>query len=100
MRLGLSRWSAAKVERLLFGGRGNPGQGSRRKSLDVQERIKHCPFSTGGICSPAVALSFVSIVHHVSKSNADKDTSRKQIRPAEKALYMNFQAHQVTIRKP
>jgi hypothetical protein len=100
MRLGLSPWIVAKVERLLFGGRGNPGQGSRRKSLDVQERIKHCPFSTGGICSRAVALSFVSIAHHVSKNNADKDAQREQIRPVENALYMNFQAHQVTILKP
>jgi hypothetical protein len=55
------------------GGRGNTGQRSRRKSLDVQERTKHSPFSTGRICSRAVALSFVSIAYHASKSDADQE---------------------------
>jgi hypothetical protein len=64
----------------------NPGR--------VQERTKHNPFSTGQICMPrAAALSFVSIAHHVSKSDADKNASREQIRQMENALYTSFQAH-------
>jgi hypothetical protein len=58
-------------------GEENPGQKSRGKSLRVQERTKHSPFSTGRICSRAAALSLVSIAHHISKSDADKDASRE-----------------------
>jgi hypothetical protein len=43
----------------------------------VQERTKLSPFSTGRICSRAAALSHVSIAHHISKSDADKDASRE-----------------------
>jgi hypothetical protein len=48
---------------------------------DVQEITKHKLFSIGRIRSGAAALSFVSIAHHVSKSDADKVVSREQIRP-------------------
>ena len=83
MRLGLSPWSAAKVEVMVtfWRLRGKPGQRLRRTSLHVQEITKHRLFSIGRICSGAAALSFISIAHHVSKSDADKVVSREQIRP-------------------
>ena len=34
----------------------------------------------------AAALSVASIAHHISKSDADKDASREQIRQVENAL--------------
>jgi hypothetical protein len=78
MRLWLLSWSAAKVGWLLSGERGKPRRGiALKKSLNVQERTKHRLF-----CSRASALSFVSIAHHVSKSDADKDALRKQLRHA------------------
>ena len=62
-----------------------------RKSLDVQETTKEANFAR------AVALSFVTIAHHVSKGDGDKFASREQIRPVENAFCMSFQAHQLTI---
>jgi hypothetical protein len=54
-------WSAAKVEWLLFGGRGKPG-------AEIPEKIPPCtgknqaqPISTGRICSRAAALSALLI---------------------------------------
>jgi hypothetical protein len=39
------------------------------------------------IFSYAAGLSYVSIAHHVSKSDADKDASREQIRQQWKTLF-------------
>jgi hypothetical protein len=45
----------------------------------------------------ALSVAMISIADHISKSDADKDASREQIRQVENALYMRFQAHQVRI---
>jgi hypothetical protein len=68
--------------------REKPGQGVRRKSFDgcTGKNQGKAPFSTGRIFSRAAAVSFVGIVHHVSKSDADKDASREQIRPVKNTL--------------
>jgi hypothetical protein len=71
-------------------GEENPEQRSRRKSLDVQERTKHSPFSNVRIFS--LAACFV-LRHHcssrqqLSKSDSDKDASREQIRQEWKTIF-------------
>jgi hypothetical protein len=56
------------------GGEETRGRGpGENPSMYRKEPCKHSPFSTGRICSHAVALSFVSIAHHVSKSDADQE---------------------------
>jgi hypothetical protein len=77
MRLVLSPWSAAKVEWLLFGGREKRDRDPEKNPSMYRKESRTAPFSTGRICSRAVALPFVSIAHHVSKSDVDKLASRE-----------------------
>jgi hypothetical protein len=55
----------------------NPGQRSRRKSLDLQERTKAQPVFHRANFSRAAALFFVSITHDINKCDADQDASRE-----------------------
>jgi hypothetical protein len=98
MRLVLPSWNAAQGGMVAFWWERKTRDRDPGKNPSMyRKEPRTAPFSTGRICSRAVALSFVIIAHHVSKSDVDKDTSREQIRQEENALYMSFQAHQVTI---